>query len=270
MAVAHANVRAQLRFDHLTYLTGNLDSLTKSFQHRGYRVLPGVSEPFGLQTNYVIIEDGSFFELRSTASNDPEDLLVTSLAKYGDHITGLAFRCADLLSIREPLVRSGIKLTGIMDGVTRYPTKGSRGIAIPRDAYWEAFALEGTQPLDIVFVRYADSARTPLDVYRRLAPEIAMIAANDSLTHHENHVYRVDWLLLAASHESEQQLRRVFASLVASPALGVRTGREGCCDYWMLGLAADRTKFRFDPPPDKAKNEKYWLSIEDAGVIAAF
>jgi hypothetical protein len=232
----HANDAIQL--ERLIYLTPNLDSLTKSFVDRGFRVVRGTFDPLGVSSNYVWLPSGQIIELTTTYSRDSADWRVQAIRKYSTHIAGLRFRVRSVAKTFTSLTTPKTILQA--DSSATYPRllPGE-----PRTPDY-AFALRSPKPLDVVFVG-SDSART-LPVYDSLPP---------------NGLRRIMWLLLTVSDTTEALLRQTFEDL------GLHRSHEGCCDYWVIGPPQNRTAIRFELPSTTFKGEGDWLSIEEGGIV---
>ena len=80
-----------IRLSRITYLTSNLDSLTRSFIRKGYRIKTGKREPDGIFSNSILLQDGSEIILETTTSSDSKEWQLQALKKYGSHISGITF-----------------------------------------------------------------------------------------------------------------------------------------------------------------------------------
>jgi len=228
---------AGIRPIRLTYLTGNLDSETRSFVKKGFRIKEGKREPGGVFSNIILLQDGSQIILETTISSDLNNWRFQALKKYKNSISGIVFEVESIDSLYNMMKRNNIPLQLLA-------TSGKSNKSY-------RFALDSCAPLDVVFL----SKDTSIHVH---SPEF------DSLSHHRNNVSRFDWMLLSVSPEIESWLRRFFE------IIGARKMHEGCCDFWRVGPPDDFCFFRFDPMPPKAKGKKDWLSIEPDGVYFAY
>ena len=199
-----------IRLQKITYLTSNLDSLTRSFTKRGYHIKNGIREPGGIFNNTIVFPNGCEIVLETTLSSDINDWRLQALKRYKDHISGIAFEVDSLIQFKDSLRSHNISITSFSNG----------------------FALDSCAPLDIVFIPKDTSGRS------------------DTLSHHPNHVFRFDWVLLSAGSDVEKKLRKVF------DIMNVRKLHEGCCDFWRLGPSNDFCFFRFEPASSESKREK--------------
>ena len=223
---------AGIRLVRITYLTSNLDSLTRTFIKKGFRIIPGKREPDGVFNNKLMLQDGSEIILETTLSSNGDDWRVQTLRKYKNYISGLVFEVDSIESLLYLMKLSNIPIQSININKSY------------------AFALDSCAPLDVVFI-----PNDTLNIYSK---------GFDSFTRHPNHVFRFDWILLSASPLVELRLRKFFE------VVGARKMHGGCCDFWRLGPPDDFCFFRFDPLPPKAKGIKDWLSIEPNGIYFAY
>jgi hypothetical protein len=232
--------RSGIRFARITYLTSNLDSLTRSFLKKGYRIKTGKREPGGIFNNAITLPDGSEIILETTSSRDSNDWRLQALKKYRNHIAGIAFEVDEIDSLYHLMKIHNISISEITT-MPRFRTDGT---------YYSdrAFALDSCAPLDVVFFSKDSSHLSSTEF--------------DSLAHHPNHVFRFDWVLLSASPAIEAKVRTIFEMINAWKQ------HEGCCDFWRVGPSNDFCFFRFDPPPPKAKAD--WLSVEADGIYFAY
>lgn len=232
-----------VRLIRITYLTPNLDSLTRSFIKRGYRINQGKRDPGGIFNNSIIFPEGCEIILETTLSNDPNDWRLQSLKKYGSHVTGIAFEVEKIDSLYH-LMKIHHVAVNTMSTITNYKID---------ETYYSAlvFALDSCSPLDVVFIAKDTSRHSPYSEF-------------DSLAHHPNHVFRFDWILLTASSEVESRMRTVFE------ITGGWKQHEGCCDFWRVGPSDDFCFFRFEPLSKKSKEKSNWLSIEPDGIYYAY
>src|SRR5260370_33312611 len=79
----------KIRLSGITFLTQNLDSLTRSYLKKGFWIKSGKREPGGVFTNSIILRDGTEIILETTLSTDSLDWRVLALKKYGSHIAGI-------------------------------------------------------------------------------------------------------------------------------------------------------------------------------------
>ena len=235
--------RSGIRLTRITYLTSNLDSLTRSFLKKGYHIKTGKREPGGIFNNSIILQDGSEIILETTSSRDSNDWRLQALKKYGNHIAGIAFEVDQIDSLYHSMKFHNISL-GDRDTIRQYRIDGTYYSTL-------GFALDSCAPLDVVF-------------FSRDTNSIQHSPEFDSLAHHPNHVFRFDWVLLSASPSGESRLRILFEIINAWKQ------HEGCCDFWRVGPSNDFCFFRFDPPPPKAKGKADWLSIEPDGIYFAY
>lgn len=166
-----------VKLDHITYLTSNLDSLTRAFQRKGYVVTLGARTEFDLERHYVWFKNGTYIELQSTSAIDTLDWRRAALRRFGDHIAGITFRVEDLAQVRASLEEARIGLSPII-----------------QDSTWRGFGVTSVQPLDISFVE------------RTRDPQFEN-------TQHPNGTYEIQWVIFSALKESESPLRALFSAL---------------------------------------------------------
>jgi len=225
----------------ITYLTLNLDSLTRSFLKRGFKIKPGLRMPGSIFTNSIVFGNGCEIILQTTFTRDSDDWQLQALKKYGNHIAGIAFETDQIDSLYRSLRSHNIAL-GSLDTVVREKTDGTKNMV-------RTFAIDSCAPLDVVFFS-KDSSTISHSV--------------DSLTIHANHVFRFDWVILSAGTAIEKSIRTLFD---ISRSLKFH---EGCCDFWRVGPSNDFCFFRFDPPPIHAKGKPDWISIQPDLIYFAY
>ena len=223
-----------IRLKSITFLTSNLDSLTRAFIKRGYHIKQGKREADGIFNNSILLQNGCEMILETTLSSDPNDWRNVALTKYRTHISGIAFEVDHPDSFHDILQFHSVPVSPIMTSTYRGQT----------------FALDSCFPLDVVFY-----SKDTTNIH---SPEM------DSLSHHRNNVYRFDWVLLSAGSSTEKNLRKVF-EVISTWKL-----HEGCCDFWRVGPSNDFCFFRFEPPIKKAKGISDWLSIEPDNIYFAY
>jgi hypothetical protein len=222
-------------------LTSNLDSLTRSFIKKGYKIKTGKREPGSIFSNTIALQDGSEMILETTMSSDSKDWRLQALKKFGNHIAGIAFEVDEIDSLFHLMKRSNISVSDTLT-IRKYRTDGTYNLA-------KVFALDSCAPLDVVFISKDTLHSTEFD----------------SLAHHPNHVFRFDWVLLSASSLVEARMRKVF-EIIGGPKL-----HEGCCDFWRVGPSNDFCFFRFEQQPvKKARGKNNWLSIEPDAIYFAY
>jgi hypothetical protein len=227
-----------IRLFRITYLTANLDSLTRSFIKKGFRIQPGKREPGGVFNNFIFLSDGAEIILETTFSKDTNDWRLIALKNYGNHISGITFEVDQVKLLYEQLQLRSIPLS-------TFDTIMFNGIHGTYNTIF--FALDSCLPLDVTFIGKDSASRQ-----------------TDSVAIHPNHVFRIDWLLLSANSNIESRLRKLFE------AIGALKMHEGCCDFWRAGPADDFCFFRFAPVPPKRIKEMQWLSIEPDGIYFAY
>lgn len=176
LAKANDLTNYSIRLDHITYLTGNLDSLTRAFQRKGFIVTPGKFVSTELATHFVHFSDGTSLELEGPNMSNPDDWRVQALEKYGDHISAIVFRTKDLARVEQQMRANGVRF----------------GNTLHQEG-WRAFGIEGAHPLDIVFVERDD--------------------ARETVEPHPNDHRRIEWIVISANKEQEPLLRNVFSAL---------------------------------------------------------
>lgn len=214
-------------------LSGNFDSLVRSYLKSRYTIIPTKREPDGIFANTIYLQDG--FSLELTYPFDPSKKMwqTRAVRKYGAHVAGLVFDVDDPDSLYLECIRNGIACAVVTTSADSLHTV-------------ESFALDSCNPLDIVFQKTSRTLR------------------KDSIAIHKNGIYRLDWILLSAGSRMEQIFRQLF-SFTHSLVL-----HQGCCDYWRLGPPDDFTFVRFEPVPALAKDDAYWLSIEAGNYYFAY
>ncbi len=222
-----------VKLDHITYLTRNLDSLTKVFQKRGFTVTPGDSKTLDMERHFVNLPDGTYIELQSTSSLDSADWRVSALNFYGDHIASVTFQTQNLEQLRTQLEGTSVKLGSMLEEM--YEGR----------LLWRAFGIEGCKPLDIVFMQR----------------EQALV---DLPVSHENGHRRIEWVIFATNKEREPMLRDLFA------ALGLTKRHEGWFDYWMMGSPESRLNVRIGPPYNPTSAASNGVCIEENGLVFAY
>ncbi len=231
-----------IRLVRITFLTPNLDSLTRAFLKRGYKIIQGKREAGGIFNNSIRFPNGCQMILETTLSSDPNDWRYAALKKYGTHISGIAFETNHPDALRESLRSLGIPVSPI-GSYSQVRLDGSQYLS-------QAFAIDTCAPLDVVFYSKDTSTEHSQEI--------------DSLSHHRNRVYRFDWVLLSAGISVEKNLRKVF-EVISTWKL-----HEGCCDFWRVGPADDFCFFRFEPPLKKNGSLSDWLSIEPDNIYFAY
>ena len=222
-----------IKLDHITYLTRNLDSLTKVFQKKGFTVTPGDSKVLDMERHFVNLPDGTYIELQSTSSLDSGDWRVNSLNFYGDHIASVTFQTPDLEKLRQKLEGTSVRIGRTLDEI--YEGR----------LLWRAFGIEGTEPLDIVFVQREQSlVELPIK--------------------HENGHRRIEWVIFAANKEEEPVLRDLFT------ALDLTKRHEGWYDYWMMGTSERRLNVRIGEPYNPMFKASNGIFIEENGLVFAY
>jgi hypothetical protein len=214
----------------LILVTSNFDSLVRSYVKKGFNVIPGERQAVGIFTDTIALQDG-FSLILSSAPPDTSSWQRQILAIYGNSIASLIFETDHPDSVYKRFKTEGIPLI---------PLEYSSDSAVL------SFALDSCKPIDIIFQRTHSAGY------------------DSSITTHQNHVYRLDWVLLSAGNRMEQIFRKIF------DATGALFFHQGCCDYWRTGPADDFTFFRFEPPLPKANNDPYWLSIEADNFYFAY
>ena len=221
-----------LRLDHVTYLTRNLDSITRAFQRRGFTVTPGDSKVLDMERHFVNFPDGTYIELQSTASTDTTDWRIRALDRYGDHIAAVTFQTPDLSVVRSMLEADSVQLGETLD--ERYEGQ----------VLWRAFGIKGSEPLDIVFIqREQNLIELPIE--------------------HPNGHRRIEWVIFA-TEGGEPVLRKLFA------ALDLTKRHEGWFDYWMMGSPEARLNVRIGPPYDPLFKRDGGIFIEENGLTFAY
>lgn len=167
--------RSAIELDRLIYLTGNLDSLSRSFQSKGFVLERGRFNALGVSENFVRLPYGQTIVLQTTNSTDTSDWRVKAIRDYGTHIAGLYFRTRILESV----------FAAIHSAKTEF---------IDSDSGRRSFALQHPAPLDVVCTDSPDTL-------------------SESHVMHPNGLRRIMWLLLTVSDSTETLLRQTFNDL---------------------------------------------------------
>ncbi len=228
-----------IEFDHITYLTDKFDSLIASYSKAGYKITAGERSTFGLQSDFIWFEDGSYLEFQTTNTDDSTDWRFRAIRTFGTHVSSLGLRVVHLDSVLRELGDHSIDVGTNFVARLNCPDLG-RQVSI------KGCALKGPAPLDVVFIE-SERVQPPKEA-----------------TSHANSVFRVDWLLLTASPDEEALLRQTF------DALKIRKRHEGCCDYWMVGPSTKRIGIRFQLHQDTYVPLDNWLEIDNGAVIMAY
>ncbi len=211
-------------------LSGNMDSLVRSYSKKGFTIVNGLRKPHGIFTDTIYLQDG--FTIVLSSATYSEQWEADALQQFGDHISALEF-AADNADSLYRLLRSGsipcVPLTTTTDSL---PVVTS-------------FALDSCHPIDIIVRQGAHQPR------------------NDSIAIHKNHVYRPDWILFSAGSRMTEILKTLFKSTT-------ETLHEGSYEYWRLGPSDDFTFVRFEALPPKTTQDPYWLSIEEGNFYFAY
>ncbi len=206
-------------------LTGNLDSLIRSYTKKGFTTVIGERNPIGIFSDNIYLESGFEIELASPGPANTKGWQAGALRKYGAHMASLVFETDDPDSLYKILIHNGlpcVALTGSADSAARVKT----------------FALDSCHPLDIVFEQTHRNGR------------------RDWTTVHTNGVYRLDWILLSCGDRMKQIMQKIL-ELTGAPK-----NHQGCCDFWFMGSHNDFTYTRFEPIPLKVGKDPYWFSVE--------
>lgn len=232
--------RGRIQLRRLTYLTTNIDSLTRSFAKRGYSVQTGLREPDGILNDVVNFPNGSKINIETTQHTETSDWRVYELKKYGTHVSGIEFDVADIDSVYANFQQNSISVGPLISDLGN-----QNGDSLESRKY---FGLHFCFPIDFVFFSHQTSKYFKVD----------------SSSRQKNGVYRIDWIILSASSEVEREMRAVFS------LLNLQTRHDGCCDFWRIGAADDFCYVRFEHPPEKAAGRTDWLSIEPDGIYFAY
>lgn len=197
-------------------VTDDLDSLTRAFVKQGFTVQPGIRDPVGILEDAIIFPNASSVLLQHPGIG--EQWRQDALETYGrPFVSELRFATHDPDSLRTIVEAAGI---GVVLIDSMLPSRG--------------FAIDSTSPVVILFT-------------------------NDTVQHpfvpHPQGYYRIDWVILGASTDVEERLRRLFE------AIGFLKRHRGCCDFWRAGSSKDFTFFRFETPQAPWRGEPMWLSV---------
>lgn len=216
----------------LTLLTGNIDSLLRSYLKKGFILTSGSRDAETVLSDKIYLEDGFELELESPFLRNGNSWYRSAIKQYGAHTSGLAFETENPDSLFKLFQLNEIPCVPLVQNDSTYLI--------------ESFAIDSCRPLDVVFERTHRQKRS------------------DPSATHKNHVYRLDWVLLSAGKRMEEIFRKIF-SLCSDWQL-----HGGCCDYWRVGSPDDFTFFRFEPLPQKTTSDPYWLSIEPDNFYWAY
>ncbi|GEM_PF-3904678 len=216
--------------EQIEYLTPNLDSLAKAFVSLGFQIVSEKPVQFDRQQYEVLVSSGPTIHLKATLFKDTSNWLVKAAGTYGTHVTSVMLRVPSLTMLQH-----------------RFDS-----LQVAYDTIGNAIALRGPEPLDVIFV----DSNFVVPPKRVAVPDTSRMFPS-----------RVSWLVLSASPEEEEVMRKVWA------ALGLHRSHEGCCDYWLIGPPEDRVATRFEIPSPETPDLHYegsWLSIEPGGVVFAY
>lgn len=177
LALGQGDVRTintDIRLKNISYLTNNLDSLSRSFVKRGFSITLGSRDPITPFMNEIILPNGTSIHLESRQRLDkpqpPHTLNSTE-------ISSMTFETDNLDSIMKFCNSAGFYCHSFFKG----------------DSLVEV-CIDSLSPSMVVFVRKA--------------------AFNtDTTIHHPKGIFRIDWVLLSASPDVEQKLRILFGML---------------------------------------------------------
>jgi len=233
-----------VEFDHITYLTGNLDSLVRSFLQQGFTVTPSTNLANDVEAYRIWLPDTTYVELQSTNARDSSDWRVSAIKAYGTHISSLALRTDHLDSIYALFDTSSVGKI--------YQWTNGRG-----------FGFRSPGPMELTILQRNSAYLAKIsNLWKRVETTVMKDSIIHSLPyHHPNGAYKIHWLLLTASPNQEQFLRGIYEKL------GFPRRNETYWDYWLIGPADHRQVTRFEIFPDTLTGE--WLSIENGGVIYA-
>lgn len=216
---------AQTKLGSIVMVTDDEDSIVRAYTRQGFTVQPLERDPVHLFRDQVIFPNHSSLIFESPRIG--ENWRKDALQTIGrPFVSELNFHTVHADSLRHLIEAEGIGVV-LIDS-----TNASKG-----------FSIDSTAPLVIKFV--SDSLR-------------------GSYVPHDRGYYRIDWLILGASEDTEERLRLVF------DAVGFRKGRSGCCDFWRAGPASDFTFLRFETPQAPWRGETHWLSIGKNAIYFAY
>jgi hypothetical protein len=206
-------------------VTDDLDSLTRAFTKQGFTVTPLRRDPVGLLADQVVFPNNTSLIFETPSVG--ENWRVEALQSWGrPFVSELRFETSDLDSLRSRIEATGISV------VLYDSTDASKG-----------FAIDSTSPIIISFI--GDTLRS--------SPCI-----------HPHGYFRIDWVILGASEDTEELLRRLF------DVVGFRKSHRGCCDFWRTGSPQDFTFIRFETPQAPWRGETNWLSIGKNALYFAY
>ena len=218
-----------ITLERISYLTPNLDSLSRTFQKQGFRISSSEYDPLGVEQYSIVLPSLQTVELETSHSSDSADWRRKAIRAYGTHVSGVVFSVPDIRILARTFDSVGISHSAI--------EADRQGASIH-------VGMTGPQPLDVVFESPPSSPKPP---------------AVDTVE--QPRLSRISWLLLTASPSEEALFRRIFS------ALSLRKKHEGCCDYWLIGQPENRIAVRFELPTTTFFGKGDWLSIEPGGVV---
>src|SRR6185436_1402960 len=127
----------KVNLKRITYLTSNIDSLTRSFHKKGFHIKPGKREPGGVFNNSIMLQDKTEILLESSLSKDSADWRIQALKNYGNHISGIAFEVEEIDSLYEAFRSHQIPLSVLNKSY---------------ESYMSYFAVDSLAQVDVVFV----------------------------------------------------------------------------------------------------------------------
>lgn len=206
-------------------VTDDQDSLVRAFTRQGFTVQPLERNPVYLFRDHIVLPNKTSVILESPRIHrDWRDEALLTLGR--PFVSALRFYAENPDSLRRAIEASGIGVV-LLDSMS--PSLG--------------FSIDSTAPLVLTFAS---------DTLSVMAPE------------HPRGYYRIDWIILGVSQDTEERLRRLF------DAIGMRKSHRGCCDFWRAGSPQDFTFLRFETPQPPWRGEPQWLSIGKNALYFAY
>lgn len=237
-------------FDHLTYLSGNLDSLVRVYLQLGFTVTPYENVPRDVVAFRIWLPDSTFLQLEGTASTDTSDWRVKAIHTFNTHISDIGFRVTNLKDWKAQLDSSIVGSTGPVIETKEGASFGLRLDVVPSELTLTQYKPEYWQRM---------MATWQTKQHARIGDSVIELPPY----HHTNRSYRVHWLLLTAALPVQKTaLRRVFE------VFRWRKLNDGFYDYWLSGSLDHRQCLRFEIPDENVQPNQ--LSIEEDGVLFAY
>jgi len=213
------------KLQSIIMVTDDLDSLTRAFTKQGFTVQPLQRDPVGLLADEIVFPNRTSLVFETPSlANNWRTDALRTLGR--PFVSELRFVAKELHSVRSRIEAMGIGVV-LLDSLDT-----SKG-----------FAIDSIAPIVISFT--TDTL-------------------NSMILQHSRGYYRIDWVILGASPDTEVRLRRLF------DAIGFLKDHRGCCDFWRAGSPQDFTFIRFEMPQPPWRGETNWLSIGKNALYFAY